>query len=152
MKKFLVLFSLILFCFCVSSAQKITTKKSLDLPKNLDTYLKKYPYPSDFIKHTPNLKKRLMALLGKKYSLFDDNLNLQTPIEKEDNLLIATGSMKYSQGYEESMYIIDLNTMKIHIGLISKEFKEEYKIYSEDKENIPRQIQEWIDLRAERRS
>lgn len=151
MKRVIILLTLLFLIPSFAYGQKTGSKTSSELPENLDTYLKKYPYPSDFIKRTPNLKKRLMALLGKNYSLFDNNLNLQTPIEKEGNLLIASGAVKYMYGKEESMYVIDLTTRKIHVGLISEEFKEEYKIFSEDPHNIPKQIQEWIDSRKERR-
>lgn len=151
MKKIFVLLLLSVFCLNIGFTSSTSARQNSDLPADLDSYLKKYPYPTDFMKNTPNVKKRLMSLLGNKFTLFNTNLHMQTPIEKQGNLLIGWGGLKTKTGKEEAMYIIDANTKKIHVGLVSEQFSTEYQIFSEDKGNVPKQLQDWIDARMSRR-
>jgi hypothetical protein len=104
-------------------------------PQNLAGYVGKYP--SELVKGAPALKRRLRVLLGASYGLFMERLQTEMPIENDGGALVARGCMAHSCGEEEAIMVIDLTDGKLHCAILSAKFGGKFKVFSEDKANIP---------------
>ena len=107
--------------------------------QNLSSYIGKYP--SDLLRTNPRLKARLRALLGANYSAFTQRLQVEAPIEGDQNALVLHGCMAHSCGDEEALLVITLPDNKLHSAILSQKFGGNYKIFSEDKSHIPSALQ-----------
>jgi hypothetical protein len=82
---------------------------------DLEKYVGKYP--SELFRDVPAVKSRLRDLLGASYKAFFDRMQVQTPIEKEDEALVMRGCMKHLCTIEESILVIDLNDGTPYVAL-----------------------------------
>jgi len=91
----------------------------------LEKYVGKYP--SELFRDLPAIKSRLHDLLGISYQAFFDRMQVETPIEKDGDVLVMRGCMAHQCTIEESILAIDLNDGKLYVALkmnsrISKTF------------------------------
>ncbi len=74
-------------------------------------------YPSEMFKREPGVKTRLRTLLGASYKSFTDRMQVETPIEKDGDILIMRGCMAHSCTIEEALLAIDSNDGKLYVAL-----------------------------------
>lgn len=74
------------------------------------------------------LQQRLQELLGKEYTYFRENWNVQTPIVKEDNVYTASGCKQHDCASYNSVVYFDVenNNLNVLIGRGSN-----FKIFTE---------------------
>src|SRR5947207_5544872 len=92
-------------------------------------------YPSALFKSEPALKTRLRELLGANYTSFTSRLQVEMPIERDGDTLIARGCMAHQCTTEEAILAIDLTDGKPYVAI--KRQAGGFKIYAEDKGRIP---------------
>jgi hypothetical protein len=105
------------------------------VPQNLQSYVGKYP--SALLKDVPSVKRRLRVVLGANYSFFMARMQTEMPIENVEGCLVAVGCMAHSCGSEDAVMVINLGNGKMHCAIRSNKFNGGYRVYSEDKQNIP---------------
>ena len=103
--------------------------------QNLQSYVGKYP--SALLKDVPSLNRRLRAVLGNNYSFFMSRMQTEMPIEYVEGCLVAVGCKAHSCGSEDAVMVINLDNGKMHCAIRSDKFNGGYKVFSEDKQNIP---------------
>lgn len=129
---FITAFSIVLSSAGLNSqAGKVATTA----PQNLQSYVGKYP--SALLKNVPSLQRRLKVLLGANYSFFMARMQTEMPIENVEGCLVAVGCMAHSCGSEDAVMVINLDNGKMHCAIRSSKFNGGYRVYSEDKQNIP---------------
>ena len=94
-------------------------------------------YPSDVFKQSPQLKKRLRALLGPNYTFFMDRMQVEAPFDKDGDAIVSTSCMAHNCGIEESILVFAVADGKISCAILSDKFGGKFKVYSEDKAHIP---------------
>ena len=104
-------------------------------PQSLQSYVGKYP--SALLKGMPSIRVRLRKILGANYSFFMTRMQTEMPIEEVEGCLVAVGCMAHSCGSEDAVMVINLSTGKLHCAIRSDKFNGGYRVYSEDKQNIP---------------
>ena len=104
-------------------------------PQNLQAYVGKYP--SALLKGVPSIRVRLRKILGANYNFFMTRMQTEMPIELVEGCLVGVGCMAHSCGSEDAVMVINLADGKLHCAIRSDKFKGGYRVYSEDKENIP---------------
>jgi len=104
-------------------------------PQDLRSYVGKYP--SALLKEAPSVKRRLRAVLGANYSFFMTRMQTEMPIEEVEGCLVAVGCQAHSCGTEDAVMVIHLGNGKMHCAIRSNRFNGGYKVFSEDKQNIP---------------
>ena len=72
----------------------------------LESYVGKYP--SELFRRVPSLKTRLRSLLGTNYRAFFDRLQVEMPITRDGNSLVARGCKAHQCTIEEAIMVIDL--------------------------------------------
>ena len=72
---------------------------------DLEKYVGKYP--TDLFRGVPALKIRLRELLGASYKLFFDRMQVEIPIEKDGDTIVARGCMAHQCTIEEAILAID---------------------------------------------
>ncbi len=94
-----------------------------------DAHLEAYAgkYPSDLFRQVPAIKSRLRQLLGANYKDFTDRMQVETPFERDGDVLITRGCMAHSCTIEEAILAIDTNDARVYVALkmnsrISKTF------------------------------
>ena len=65
----------------------------------------------------PAIKTRLRQLLEASYAAFNERMQVETPIEKDNDMLIMRGCMAHSCTIEEAILAIDLNDGKLYVAL-----------------------------------
>ena len=133
----LVVITLSLMIIGVAQAASDSTVASLlkTEPQNLESYVGKYP--SEMFKAVPSLKGRLRRLLGSDYTFFMNRLQVEMPIEKDGDAIVAQGCMAHSCGLEEALMVVNLADGKLHCAILSAKFGGKYKLFSEDKSHLP---------------
>lgn len=126
-----VLFAILCFMGINSSGGKVTATA----PQNLRAYIGKYP--SALLKGVPSLRTRLRSVLGSNYNLFMARLQTEMPIEEVEGCLVGVGCMAHSCGSEDAVMVINLSDGRLHTAIRSDRFNGGYKVFSEDKQNIP---------------
>ena len=104
-------------------------------PQDLRSYVDKYP--SALLQGMPSLRARMKAVLGSNYTLFMARIQTEMPIEEVEGCLVVVGCMAHSCGSEDAVMVIDLRTNKLHCAIRSNRYNGGYKVFSEDKSNIP---------------
>lgn len=104
-------------------------------PQNLQSYVGKYP--SALFKEVPSVTRRLRTVLGANYSFFMARMQTEMPIENVEGCLVAVGCMAHSCGSEDAVMVINLDNGKMHCAIRSNKFNGGYRVFSEDKQNIP---------------
>ena len=84
-------------------------------PSDLEKYVGKYP--SELFRGVPAIKTRLRQLLGASYAAFNERMQVETPIEKDNDTLIMRGCMAHQCTIEEAILAIDLNDVKLYVAL-----------------------------------
>jgi hypothetical protein len=64
-------------------------------------------------------------------------MQTEMPIENVEGCLVAVGCMAHSCGSEDAVMVINLGNGKMHCAIRSSKFNGGYRVYSEDKQNIP---------------
>ncbi|MBX9456070.1 MAG: hypothetical protein KL863_08655 [Rhizobium sp.] len=59
----------------------------------------------------------LKALLGRKYRVFIDNMNVKSPLERDGVMLYASGNAPHSGGHDGAYIIIDTKRQAIEVGI-----------------------------------
>lgn len=65
-------------------------------------------YPSEMFRKVPSLKTRLRSLLGTNYRAFFDRLQVEMPITRDGNALVARGCKAHQCTIEEAILVVDL--------------------------------------------
>jgi hypothetical protein len=100
---------------------------------DLESYVGKYP--SELFRKVPAVKTRLRELLGANYKAFFDRMQVETPIEKDDDTILMRGCMAHSCTIEEAILAIDLNDGKLYVAL---RFNSKFRApFAADKSRIP---------------
>ena len=105
------------------------------VPQNLQSYAGRYP--SALLKEVPSVKSRLRTVLGGNYIFFVSRMQTEMPIEYVEGCLVAVGCKAHSCGSEDAVMVINLNNGKMHCAIRSNKFNGGYRVFSEDKQNIP---------------
>jgi hypothetical protein len=79
-------------------------RASLEFLRNLEG---EYPFKSDLFKSEP-MKGRLEKLLAHKYMDFIQRMEVQMPVEIQDDLAIMRGLMTHGSGTEEAILVVDI--------------------------------------------
>lgn len=112
-------------------------------PQNLRSYIGKYP--SALLKGEPSVRARLRAVTGAKYNFFMARLQTEMPIEEIEGCLVVVGCMAHSCGSEDAVMVINLTSGKMHCAIRSDKFNGGYKVFSEDKQNIPHALYKMME-------
>jgi len=125
----------LLIVLCLSGLSTNAGRVAGPVPQNLQSYAGKYP--SALLKDVPSLKRRLRVVLGGNYSFFMARMQTEMPIEYVEGCLVAIGCRAHSCGSEDAVMVIHLGNGKMHCAIRSNKFNGGYRVYSEDKQNIP---------------
>ena len=82
---------------------------------NLENYVGKYP--SELFRKVPAIKTRLRQLLGANYKAFTDRMQVETPFEKDGDVLVTRGCMAHSCTIEEAILAVDMNDGSVYVAL-----------------------------------
>jgi len=106
--------------------------------------LQKYvgKYPREMFKNEPAIMRRLKVLLGKNYDLLELNINVQSPIQLEEGVLVMEGNAPHAGGVEDAYLAITLSDDKLHCAIRSNDFGGKLKKFSEDPQHLPAFIRE----------
>jgi len=99
---------------------------------NLQSYAGKYP--SELFRDVPSIKTRLRDLLGKNYSAFFERMQVETPIEKDENSIVMRGCKAHQCTIEDAILAIDLSDGRPYVAM---KFGKEFKTYPNDPSRIP---------------
>lgn len=102
---------------------------------NLERYAGQYP--SALFKGVPSLKTRLRQILGVNYKSFFDRLQVEMPIERDGNTLVARGCMAHQCTIEEAILVIDLADGEPYCAIKSTEYGGGFKTFAKDKTRVP---------------
>jgi hypothetical protein len=94
-------------------------------------------YPSALFKNEPGVKTRLRELLGANYTSFTSRLQVEMPIERDGDTLIARGCMAHQCTIEEAILAIDLSGGRPYVAIKSTRYGGGFKIFAEDKGSVP---------------
>lgn len=86
-------------------------------PSILVKYVGKYP--SELFRDLPAVKSRLRALLGTNYQAFMDRMRVETPIEKDGDVLLMRGCMAHLCTIEEAILVLQLSDGRPFVALRS---------------------------------
>ena len=98
----------------------------------LETYIGKYP--SELFRNLPVVTRRLRDLLGSNYQAFADRMQVETPIEKDEDTIVMRGCMAHLCTIEEAILVIDLNDATPYVAL---KFTGKFKTFAADRARIP---------------
>jgi hypothetical protein len=104
-------------------------------------------YPFDLLRARPQLKQRLRRLLGKDYQFFITAMTAQEPIKREGQMLVLSGCFPHRCGAHGSIMLISLDSVALHCAIVSEDYRERYKIFSEERANLPPLLLEKIQMR-----
>lgn len=94
-------------------------------------------YPSALFKGVPSLKTRLRQILGVNYKSFFDRLQVEMPIERDGNTLVARGCMAHQCTIEEAILVIDLADGEPYCAIKSTKYGGGFKTFAKDKTRVP---------------
>lgn len=112
-------------------------------PQDLRSYIGKYP--SALFKSEPAVRARLKTVTGSRYTLFMARMQTEMPIEEIEGCLVVVGCMAHSCGSEDAVMVINLTDGKMHCAIRSDKFNGGYKIFSEEKQNIPHALYKMME-------
>lgn len=138
MKKIFVLLGLMMILSVSAVAQ--TAAKRPALPTNLASYINEYPVTLMKVK---SVKTRLKTLLGKRYSDFVLSIQVQSPMTKVGDFLLASGCMPHVCTINEAAFAIDLKIKRIHAAIYEKDRPTKY--FNEDKAPTPQILLDWVE-------
>ena len=83
----------------------------------------------------PSLRTRLRRLLGTNYQAFNDRMQVQTPMEKDEETFVMRGCMLHLCTIDASILVIDVNDGTPYVAL---KFDGKFRpIFAADKSRIP---------------
>ena len=94
-------------------------------------------YPSALFKGVPSLKTRLRQILGVNYQSLFDRLQVEMPIERDGDTLVARGCMAHQCTIEEAILVVDLADGEPYCAIKSTKFGEGFKTFAKDKTRVP---------------
>jgi hypothetical protein len=94
-------------------------------------------YPSALFKGVPGLKTRLRQVLGVNYQSFFDRLQVEMPIERDGNTLVARGCMAHQCTIEEAILVIDLADGEPYCAIKSTRYGDGFKTFAKDRTRVP---------------
>lgn len=94
-------------------------------------------YPSALFKGVPSLKTRLRQILGVNYKSFFDRLQVEMPIERDGNTLVARGCMAHQCTIEEAILVIDLADGEPYCAIKSTKYNGGFKTFAKVKTRVP---------------
>ena len=95
-------------------------------------------YPNDLFRAVPSVKTRLRQLLGANYPAFNDRMQVQTPIEKDEDTIVMRGCMAHLCTIDEAILVIDINDGAPYVAL---KFDSKFRpIFAADKSRIPHSL------------
>lgn len=109
------------------------------LPRDLVRYVDEYP---EELRKVPAVTARLKALLGKHYPDFVASIQVQGPMTKVGDFLLATGCLPHACTISEAAFAIDLNNKRIHAVIFDKDAPA--KFFNEDKTLTPKVLLDWV--------
>jgi hypothetical protein len=115
----------------------IVSEDSNSAPANQDLSRYVGKYPSELFRKESSLKTRLRKLLGTNYQFFFNRLQTEMPIENDGGVLIVQGCLAHQCTIEVSVMAIDLANDKLHVAIKSTEFRNMYRLWSEDEAGVP---------------
>lgn len=102
-------------------------------PSDYEKYVGKYP--NDLFRAVPSVRTRLRQLLGTNYQAFNDRMQVQTPIEKDEETVVMRGCMAHLCTIDEAILVIDVNDGTTYVAL---KFDGKFRpIFAADKSRIP---------------
>jgi len=107
----------------------------------LEGFNGKYPHDIKLLDN-PVLKRRLQKMLGSQYDFMKSIWDVEVPVEINDGLFYAWGMQAHSGGDPGAVLVADIRNNVLYVG-IRKDAHEQ--LYSEDKSNAPKRLQEWAD-------
>ncbi len=103
---------------------------------------------SDRLLNDPIIKMRLKTLLGKKnYTSFMETFETITPIEKDGNVLFASGCLIHACTHLESAIAIDLKNNTVHAAIFRDE--KPTRFFNERGRKTPGPILAWAKRLSE---
>ncbi|MFM9905090.1 MAG: hypothetical protein ACKVQJ_11025 [Pyrinomonadaceae bacterium] len=94
-----------------SEPEKTPSAGVVDVLKNSKG---KYPYEIKLLEN-PELKSRLQKLLGADYAAFKANWDVETPVEIENGILMASGCEQHNCGDNIYYLFVDLENDNINV-------------------------------------
>lgn len=92
---------------------------------SLNSYVDKYAHETDLLTKSiivPDLRK----LLGKKFKTLDQNLEVQSPLSKDGNVLYLSGNMAHQGGSDGAYLLIETQSKSLEVGLWENS---QFKVY-----------------------
>ncbi|HQU85998.1 MAG TPA: hypothetical protein PKY59_22920 [Pyrinomonadaceae bacterium] len=130
--------------FTVSAFAQKAKPKTAALPAGITKWKGE---DSDKILQNAAIKTRLKNLLGKRnYADFMESFETLTPIEKNGNILFASGCLIHACGHVESAVAIDLTKNTIHAAIFREDEKTKY--FNENDGKTPKSIKVWANRLA----
>lgn len=94
-------------------------------------------YPSALFRGVPSLKTRLRQVLGVNYKSFFDRLQVEMPIERDGNTLVARGCMAHLCTIEEAILVIDLADGEPYCAIKSTKYGNGFKTFVKNRTRVP---------------
>jgi len=116
----------------VLKVEILPVRESRPSTSDLEQYVGKYP--SELFRRVPTLKTRLRELLGANYKSFFDRMQVEVPIERDDDTIVVRGCMAHQCTIEEAILVIDLADGKPYVAL---EFNSRFRTFADDRSRIP---------------
>lgn len=120
-------------------------QKTRDLPAGIPGWSGE---DSDRLLNDPTIKTRLKRLLGKKnYASFIETFETITPIEKDGDVLFASGCLIHACTHLESAIAIDLRNNTVHAAIFRDE--KPTRFFNERGRKTPGPILAWAKRLSE---
>jgi hypothetical protein len=108
-----------------------TNNQTVDNLDNLKKMNGKYPYEAKLLSN-PALTKRLKSLLKGRYRFLKETWAVETPIEINNNIFVASGCQQHNCGNTNFIIVFDFSKDILYAGIREEQV---VKIYSEDGSN-----------------
>jgi len=89
------------------------------------------------LREVPDVKRRLIKLLGRNYQLFMKNLTVSSDMEDEQGFLKMHGLAPHMGTVEEAVFLLSFSSGRLHCAILSQRFGNRYKLFSEDPNSTP---------------
>jgi hypothetical protein len=106
----------------------------------LESYVGKYP--SELFRGVPAMKTRLRSLLGTNYRAFFDRLQVEMPITRDGDALVARGCMAHQCTIEEAILVVDLMDGKPYVAI---KFDSRIRTFAADRSRVPTALKNAMD-------
>lgn len=83
---------------------------------SLQSYIDKYPAQSGLLDNSI-ITAPLQNLLGSKHAIFIDNMKVQSPLSRDENVLYTSGNKPHQGGSDAAYLLIDTASRTLEVGL-----------------------------------